>query len=124
MKDAALRGRRILVVEDEMLLAMEMESLLEQQGCVVLGPASDVSHAMHLLESERPDAAVLDLNLKGVHSTAVAASLAARNVPFVIVTGYGEAQSTDQEWQGRPRLSKPVTERALVRALANILGCG
>lgn len=39
MTDAALRGRRILVVEDEMLLAMEMESLLEQQGCVVLGPA-------------------------------------------------------------------------------------
>ena len=117
----ALRGRRVLVIEDEMLVAMEFESLLQRQGCAVLGPASTVDRALALLAHDQPDAALLDLNLNGERATAVAVALKARGVPFVLVTGYGEAQSSEPELQGAPRVDKPVNHQELVRALAHVL---
>jgi DNA-binding NtrC family response regulator len=120
----ALSGRRVLVIEDEMLVAMEFESLLQRQGCAVLGPAPTVDRALALLDHDRPDAAILDLNLNGESATAVAVALKTRGVPFVIVTGYGEAQSSEPELQGAPRVDKPVNHHALVRALARVLDAG
>lgn len=117
----ALRGRRVLVIEDEMLVAMEFESLLQRQGCAVLGPASTVGRALALLDHDQPDAALLDLNLNGEPATAVAVALKTRGVPFVLVTGYGEAQSSEPELQGAPRVDKPVNHHALVRALARVI---
>ena len=118
---AALRGRRVLVVEDEMLLAMELESLLRQQGCEIVGPVSTVERALALLE-ERPDAALLDLNLKGRSATPVASAMVDRSVPFVILTGYGEVTSGQPEVRNAPRLNKPVNHGELVRTLARLLG--
>ncbi len=121
----ALRGRRVLVIEDEMLVAMEFESLLERQGCAVVGPASTVDRALSLLDHDQPDAALLDLNLNGEPATAVAVALRTRGVPFVLVTGYGEAQSSSEpELQDAPRVDKPVNHHALVRALARIIHAG
>jgi DNA-binding NtrC family response regulator len=120
----ALRGRRVLVIEDEMLVAMEFESLLQRQGCAVLGPAPTVDRALALLDHDRPDAAILDLNLNGESATAVAVALKTRGVPFVIVTGYGEAQSSEPALQGATRVDKPVNHHALVRALARVLDAG
>jgi CheY-like chemotaxis protein len=117
----ALRGRRVLVVEDEMLVAMEFENLLQRQGCAVLGPAPTVDRALGLLEHDQPDAALLELKLHGQPATAVAVALKTRGVPFVLVTGYGEAQSSEPELQGAPRVDKPVNHHALVRALARVM---
>jgi DNA-binding NtrC family response regulator len=120
----ALRGRRVLVIEDEMLVAMEYEGLLQRQGCTVLGPAPTVDRALALLAHDRPDAALLDLNLNGEPATAVAVALKARGVPFVLVTGYGEVQSSEPELQGAPRVDKPVNHQELVRALARVMDAG
>jgi len=84
-------GRKILVVEDEALVAMLVEDALLDAGFQVIGPASTVAEALRLLDSGRPDAVVLDLNLAGETSTPVADVLAARGVPYVIATGYGAA---------------------------------
>jgi CheY-like chemotaxis protein len=120
----ALRGRRVLVIEDEMLVAMEFESLLQRQGCAVVGPASTVDRALALLDHDQPDAALLDLNLNGESASAVAVALRTRGVPFVLVTGYGEAQSSEPELQGAPRVDKPVNHQELVRALAQVMDAG
>ena len=116
-----LLGCRVLVVEDEMLLAMELESLLEEQGCAIIGPVSTVGRALSLLDNERVDVALLDLNLNGQPAAPVAAALTAQGVPFVLVTGYGESQSSEPELQGAPRVDKPVDHQELVRALAHVL---
>jgi DNA-binding response OmpR family regulator len=116
-----LRGRRVLIVEDEMLVAMELESVLKQQGCAVLGPAPTVARALALLDHERPEAALLDLNLNGEPAIPVAAALSAHGVPFVLVSGFGQTQSQESELQGAPRVDKPVDDAELVRTLARIL---
>jgi CheY-like chemotaxis protein len=116
-----LHGRRVLIVEDEMLVAMDLESLLERQGCVVLGPVSSVPRALALLAHERVDAALLDLNLNGQPALPVAAALTAKGVPFVLVTGFGEAQPKEPELRDAPRIDKPVDYRALVSALEHLM---
>ena len=82
---------RILVVEDEALVAMLVEDALEEAGFGVIGPVRSVGQALETLEAEQPDAAVLDLNLAGENSVAVADALVARGIPFVVATGYGAA---------------------------------
>ena len=120
----ALEGCCVLIVEDEMLVGMELESLLQRQGCTTLGPAPTVARALALLDQEQPDAALLDLNLNGQPATEVARDLSAREVPFVLVTGYGEAQSSEPELRDAPRVDKPVNHRLLVRALTQLLEPG
>jgi CheY-like chemotaxis protein len=83
--------RRILVVEDEALVAMLVEDALVDAGFAVLGPARSVAQALEMLTAETPDAAVLDLNLGGENSLSVADALAARGIPFLVATGYGAA---------------------------------
>ena len=82
-------ARRILVVEDEALVAMLVEDALLDAGLEVIGPAATVAEAMRLLHAERPDAVVLDLNLAGETSTPIADVLKEREIPYVIATGYG-----------------------------------
>src|SRR5690242_46630 len=86
---APLKGARVLIVEDESLVASYLEELLGIEGCIVVGPVSRVPEALALIERERPEAAILDLNLHGEPTIAVAEALTARHVPFVVVTGYG-----------------------------------
>ncbi len=88
---AKSENRRILVVEDEALVAMLVEDALMDAGFSIIGPAATVEEAMRLLNDEKPDAVVLDLNLAGETSTPVADELAARGIPYVIATGYGAA---------------------------------
>ncbi|KQW73489.1 histidine kinase [Phenylobacterium sp. Root77] len=85
-----LRGKRVLIVEDAVLLALELETGLSEAGALVVGPAYELEEAMNLLGSEI-DAAVLDANLNGLSVTPVAEALAARGVPFVFATGYGDS---------------------------------
>ena len=118
---ADLAGLRILIVEDEFLLAMELEMLLQQRGCLVLGPVSSVGQALTMLRGEQPDVALLDVNLKGERATPVAAALQARGVPFVLITGYSQAQLSEPELKDAPRIDKPVSCRALNRAVTAAL---
>ena len=87
----ATAERRILVIEDEALVAMLVEDALSDAGFAVIGPARTVAEALDLLAQDSPTAAVLDLNLGGENSLAVADALAARRIPFLVATGYGAA---------------------------------
>jgi CheY-like chemotaxis protein len=115
-----LQGRRVMVVEDEMLVAMELETLLVEQGCAVVGPAPTADRALALLDEGLPDAAILDVNLNGHTALPVAAALSAQGVPFLLATGYGN--SLQPELKDAPRVDKPVNHEQLVRTLAHLLG--
>src|SRR5215475_15184184 len=117
----ALRGARILIVEDESILAMDLETRLKGQGCDVIGLASREAKALELLERDRPDAVVLDLNLNGKLPTDLVDALVARQVPFVIVTGYSKRQFDSPALQGAPRLDKPIKTEELARALSDLV---
>jgi two-component system, response regulator PdtaR len=115
-------GCRVLIVEDNFLLAMEIETVLRRRGYVVLGPAGTVEGALAVLERDGwPDAAVLDVDLQGRRVTPVAAALRSRKVPLVLVTGYAEPQLKEPELQGLPRLDKPVSSQEVLSALSAAL---
>ena len=103
---------------------MEIKRFLENWGCVVLGPVPSVSRTPALLDGEAPDAAVLDLNLKGEMATPVAAELERRMVRFVLVTGYGAALIREPVLHAAPRVDKPVSRRRLRAALVDALELG
>ncbi len=116
-----LSGRRVLVVEDEALVAMLVEDALLDAGASVIGPAATVAEALALLERESPEAAVLDLNLAGETSTPVADALAARGVPFVVATGYG-AEGLPPGHGSVPVLAKPYDPDELTATLGRLCG--
>ena len=120
----SLAGLRVLVVEDELLLAMDYEAMLRGAGCTVLGPVGRQAHALALLARERPDAAILDLNLAGQRSTAVAEALEADGVPFVIVSGYAEKTLSEPVLRRAPRLDKPMKPQDLLRLIAAMVRRG
>ena len=86
-----LSGRRVLVVEDEMMILMMIEDMLADLGCESVTAAATVDQALALIDAQTFDAAMLDMNLNGNKSYAVADALAARGVPFVFSTGYSVA---------------------------------
>ena len=116
---SGLVGRRILVVEDEALVAMLVEDALLDAGALVIGPAATVAEALALLKHETPDAAVLDLNLAGETSTPVADALALLGIPFVVATGYG-ADGLPQGHGAVPVLAKPYDPDDLTAALVRL----
>ena len=113
----ALQGRRVLVIEDESLVAMLLETILEDMGCTVVGPESNIDDGLIAATTEAPlDAALLDVNVAGREVFPVAEALRARGVPFVFSTGYGEA-GLPEHWRGNPTIQKPFTEGAIRDAL-------
>jgi CheY-like chemotaxis protein len=111
-------GRRILLVEDEVIVAMMIEDMLVQLGCDVVGPAARLDEALALAKSSRIDAAVLDVNLAGEMSYPVANELLRRGVPFVFSTGY---EAPRNGFSDCLYIQKPFEERELARALASAL---
>lgn len=114
-------GHRILVVEDEALVAMLLETMLEDLGAVPVGPAQSVDEGRGLAEAEALDGALLDVNVAGQEVFPVAEALKARGVPFVFSTGYGEGGLPDA-WRGHPTIQKPFTEATVRDALLKALG--
>jgi PAS domain S-box-containing protein len=109
-----LRDQRVLVVEDEAVVAMELARVLTAAGAKVVGPAGTIEEALDLLDDGQPiDRALLDVNLGGRLITPVAKALASRHIPFVYLTGYQEP-----DVEGGPILRKPVAASALLGALA------
>jgi DNA-binding response OmpR family regulator len=113
---APLAGLRVLVVEDEMLVSMLIEDLLADQQCEVVGPFSQVEPALKAAESERFDFALLDVNIAGTKVYPVAEAVAARQIPFLFLSGYGkDATPKDRpEWRV---MSKPFKADDLVEKL-------
>lgn len=116
-----LSGRRVLVVEDESLVAMLLETILEDMGCTPIGPASNIDEGEAMAREAELDAALLDVNVAGRQVFPVAAALKARGVPFVFSTGYGESGLPD-EWRGNTTIQKPFTEAAVRDALMQAMG--
>jgi two-component sensor histidine kinase/CheY-like chemotaxis protein len=115
----ASNGRRILVIEDEPLVAMEIAAGLEAAGYAVVGPAGNLRTATALLEQARFDGALLDANLAGNPVAEIAAALTRRKIPFAFVTGYGR-EALPRPFAGAPMVGKPFTERELCAAVERL----
>jgi two-component sensor histidine kinase len=120
----ALAGRRILVVEDEYLVAMEVERMVAAAGCRVVGPSGGLKDALGMALSEPLDGAVIDINLGGESVAPLAELLRQRNVPFVFMTGYGRLDMLPAHQREATVLRKPVRESELLQALAGALARG
>jgi PAS domain S-box-containing protein len=108
----AVSGNRILVVEDEALVAIAIREALEELGYAVVGPCNRMTDAMIALRHNRIDAAVLDVNLGDASVYPLADMLAAESIPFIFVTGYG-TEELDRRFLTVPVLQKPIERRAL-----------
>ena len=115
-----LKGKRILVVEDEALIAVMVEDMLAELGSVVVGPAATIPAALALVKSEVIDAAVLDVNVRGERIDPVAEALFARGVPVLFATGYGEVRLAKAHKAAV--IDKPYTQEKLARGLAHSMG--
>jgi CheY-like chemotaxis protein len=121
MASSPLRDRSILVVEDEYLIAMNLQDGLESAGSVVLGPVPSVEKAIKKIESEaRIDAAVLDVNLGGAFAYPVADMLVARKIPFVFTSGY-EDNVLRSRYSGVKNCTKPYLFQAIEAALVEAM---
>jgi len=116
-------GRRVLLVEDEALVAIMMRDMLTDLGFSVVGPVGDRTTAIAAARQADIEGAVLDLNLRGETTYLVADELNARGIPFIFLTGYDRGV-IDRRYAGAPLLQKPVDEQTLQRALAAFLDSG
>lgn len=115
-----IRDRRVLLVEDEMMVAMLVEDMLSDFGCEIVGPVGRIEEALAAAETGGVDVAILDVNLNGKETYPVADALAAKGIPFVFATGYGAAGLRDG-YKEHPTLQKPFQQRELARVLASAL---
>lgn len=113
-------GLKILLVEDETIVAMMVEDALRDLGCEVVGPASSVSRALAAAAIEGLDGAFLDVNLRGEPVYPVADALIARGVPIVFLTGYGE-EGVDKRFAGVPVIAKPFTPATLAQLVTQYM---
>jgi PAS domain S-box-containing protein len=121
-KNVSLAGRRILLVEDDAIQALAMKQMLERHGCTIVGPATSVGQALEMAAGERRlTAAILDVDLRGRPSTAVADYLAYRGVPYLFATGHADALGDSRRV---PVVHKPLAQDQLVDALVDLLGGG
>lgn len=115
-------GLSILVVEDEFLIALDIEEMLESHGHHVLGPVGTIKDALRLLEDERPDVATLDLNIRGQPVIPIARRLQFLRIPFVIVSANGSFDFPDSEvLVDVENVGKPIPEDHLIQALGRAI---
>ena len=105
---ANLEGLRVLVVEDDMLIALHIEGTLHNLGCVVIGPVGKLEAAITAAAGEAIDLAILNINIRGGHVYPVAERLRERGIPFVLVSGYGD-WALPEAFRNQPRLTKPFS---------------
>jgi CheY-like chemotaxis protein len=118
---ASLAGKRVLVVEDEALIAMLAEEMLAEIGCVHHATAPTLGTALPLVEAGGFDVALLDVNVARERVFPVADALAARSIPFAFASGYGE-DGLPEAYAAWPLIGKPYSVQDLERALTRALG--
>jgi DNA-binding response OmpR family regulator len=110
---------RILIIEDEPMIALDLQDLLEDAGFVVVGVAGKLEKALALIESTAIDAAIVDANLGGQSSSPAAAALTARRVPFIVLSGYSMKQQ-EAAFSKALFVQKPCRPDQLINALKTI----
>ncbi|MDQ1156008.1 DNA-binding response OmpR family regulator [Sphingomonas sp. SORGH_AS 950] len=116
-----LTNRRILIVEDEYMLAQDLQLELEEAGAIVIGPEASVPSALSRIEQEdRIDAVILDVNLGGQFAFPVADALTARHIPFIFASGY-EDDVVKSRYPDVVNCAKPFVARQLLHSLENVL---
>ena len=120
-KKAAIdQALTVMIVEDEFLLAMDVEAILDRHGYRVVGPAPTVEQALGLLSRERPDIVLLDVSLRGEWATPVADALRKAAIPYLLMSAYGANELEPSGLlDGTQNIGKPVVERRLVGALVD-----
>ena len=119
-----LTGLRILVVEDEYLVAMLIADALREWKCEIIGPVPTIELAMTAVQRYTLDGALLDSNLNGRVITPVAEELSARAVPFIMVTGYASSEVDVEVVRTAPRIIKPFTNKQLAATMMEVFGAG
>jgi len=109
-------GLRVLLVEDEIMIALLLEEELAALDCQVIGPIGRLDKALEIAQREAVDVGILDVNINGNEVYPVAEVLAARGIPFVFVTGYGR-QGLRAPYRDSPTLQKPFQFHDLQRAI-------
>jgi len=115
-------GRRVLIVEDEGLIALQLQQDVERAGHQVVGPARSLRHGLMLASQEHIDAALLDVRLGQETSAAIAEQLLARSIPFAFTTGYADSVMLPDHLRNVPKLSKPYVGGEIVKMLNSLIG--
>jgi len=115
-----LQGKRIIIIEDEPLVAMDLESTLTGAGCDVIGSAGTLDKARSLISQAEYDAALLDVNLAGQPVDELAAALTKKNTPFAFVTGYGR-EGVPRGFQDAVLLKKPFSQDQLLAVMEHLI---
>jgi len=119
--EVSLSDVAVLLVEDQMIIAMDVEGMLEDSGIGTVVTASSVDEALRRLKDFAPDVAVLDVNLGSRTSAPVAEELRRRNIPFLFATGYGDQAMIPPGSEGAPVLPKPYERNSLIATLRSLL---
>ena len=118
-----LKGTHVLVVEDSPVVAPFTAEVLQELGCVVVGPAPNMAAARECVESAKIDMALVDVHIRGERAFALCDMLEAREIPFALTSGYADWQMPDK-WAHVPRLPKPYTIEQVEEVLAAMLKDG
>jgi two-component SAPR family response regulator len=117
-----LEGVRVLIVEDNFIVAHSLKSLLSAYGAVVVAMVPSVGGALAVLASDPIDVAILDIHVEGGAVDPLADRLLEARVPFFFISGYGDESVLPQRLRGWPRLDKPVETDLLLATLSRVLG--
>jgi CheY-like chemotaxis protein len=124
MAGRALQGLRVLIAEDNLFAAMELEKVLADLGCEPVGPVAQLDQAMRLAQQENLDGALLDVDLRGELVFAVAEELERRRIPVIFASGYDSDDMFPAPFVQHPRLRKPFGESEIRRVLEAAIGGG
>jgi CheY-like chemotaxis protein len=117
-----LEGLRILIAEDEALILMEIEDMLLEMKCTIVGPTATVEATLKAIRENEIDGALLDMSLHGKRITPAADELVARGVPFVLCTGYAREDGDEASVRNAPRLTKPFSLQSLRASMDQAFG--
>jgi CheY-like chemotaxis protein len=112
--------RRVLIIEDEGMVAALIEDMLTDLGHEVVGTVGQIERAAQLVSQTSADVVILDVNLDGEQTYSLANTLSSRGIPFIFATGYGAA-GLKEEWRSKPWLQKPFQARDLERVIRQAL---
>ena len=115
MVDNGLAHLRILVAEDESLIALDLETILNQLGCEVIGPVAEVEDIARMAESQHIDGALVDVNLRGKQVFSVLPLLISRGIPVVLTSGYDDPTFFPEAYRQLPRVTKPFDLKAIYK---------
>jgi DNA-binding response OmpR family regulator len=123
-EDRPLEGARILVAEDDAILAFDLGITLQKAGAKILGPALTLAHTLSLAQTSPLSAAVLDVSLRDAEVFPAAHALRERGVGIVFYTGYAAVEALRRDWPGAQVLTKPTPARILIQAVRFVCSNG